>query len=291
MSPIVKALRDSSESGFSTALTILGILLWVYFVIAIVAMMALKPAMGLLYILYFIGGVIFVVMSAGWYRAHAFGNMTMLSPRQFPELHKMVVEGAAQLGMAEPPTTFLYNSNGMLNAFARRLLGRPFVFLTASLVDVQNDEQIRFVIGHELGHHAAGHLRPVKQFIQAPGHLIPFLGKAYSRSREFTCDSIGCYLSGDAEAARSALGMLGCGCRRLNANLNCDAFADQEGLVPPFFGYLTEIFRTHPRLTRRIRAIRAHVQRAELVRAGLAQANPTAPVIAQYRPDYQGNAQ
>jgi Zn-dependent protease with chaperone function len=291
MSPIVKMLRDNSESGYSIALTIFGILLWVYFIAAIIAVMALRPAMGMIYILYFVGGVIFVVMSAGWYRAHAFGNMTMLSPRQFPELYQMVIEGAAQLGMTQPPTTFLYNSNGVLNAFARRLLGRPFVFLTASLVDVQNDEQVRFVIGHELGHHAAGHLNPIKHFIQLPGHLIPFLGKAYSRSREYTCDSIGCYLSGDAEAARSALGMLGCGCRRLNTALNCDAFADQEGLVPPFFGFITEIFRTHPRLTRRIRAIRAHAERAKSLRAGLSQATPTAPGIAQHRPDYQGNAQ
>ena len=291
MSPIVKALRDSSEPGFSIALTILGILLWLYFIVIIIAAIALRPAMGAVYFFYIIGGVIFVVMSAGWYRAHAFGNMTMLSPRQFPELHKMVVEGAAQVGMAQPPTTFLYNSNGLLNAFARRLLGRPFVFLTASLVDVQNDEQVRFVIGHELGHHAAGHLNPIKHFIQLPGHLVPFIGKAYSRSREYTCDSIGCYLSGDAEAARSALGMLGCGCRRLNTTFNCEAFADQEGLVPPFFGYLTEIFRTHPRLTRRVRAIRAHVRRAELLRARAAQPSPTAPVIAQYRPDNPETAQ
>lgn len=290
MSPIVKALRDSSEPGFSIALTILGILLWLYFIVIIIAAIALRPAMGAVYFFYIIGGVIFVVMSAGWYRAHAFGNMTMLSPRQFPELHKMVVEGAAQLGMAQPPTTFLYNSNGLLNAFARRLLGRPFVFLTASLVDVQNDEQVRFVIGHELGHHAAGHLNPIKHFIQLPGHLVPFIVKAYSRSREYTCDSIGCYLSGDAEAARSALGMLGCGCRRLNTTFNCEAFADQEGLVPPFFGYLTEIFRTHPRLTRRVRAIQAHVRRAELLRARATQSNPSAPVIAQYRPDQPGAA-
>jgi 1-acyl-sn-glycerol-3-phosphate acyltransferase len=34
--------------------------------------------------------------------------------------------------------------------------------------------------------------------------------------------------------------------------MNCDAFMEQERMVPPIFGFLTEISRTHPRLTRRV---------------------------------------
>ena len=90
-------------------------------------------------------------------------------------------------------------------------------------------------------------------------HLVPFLMSAYSRSREYSCDSIGAYLSNDLAASRGALQMLGCGCRRLNGSMNCEAFMAQEDLVPPVFGFLTEIFRSHPRLTRRVAAIKERV--------------------------------
>ena len=86
--------------------------------------------------------------------------MVLLGPNQFPELHAMVGDAARVLGMDTPPKAFLYNSNGLINAFARRLLGGRFVFLTSALVEASSDEQVRFVVGHELGHHAAGHLNP-----------------------------------------------------------------------------------------------------------------------------------
>ncbi len=50
--------------------------------------------------------------------------------------------------------------------------------------------------------------------------------------------------------------MLGCGCRRLNNGMNCEEFMAQEAMVPPIAGFITEIMRSHPRLTRRVIAIK-----------------------------------
>ncbi len=68
---------------------------------------------------------------------------------------------------------------------------------------------------------------------------------------------IGAYLSRDTVSSCSALQMLGCGCKRLNQSMSCEAFMDQESQVPAVFGFLGEIFRSHPRLTRRVRSIAA----------------------------------
>ena len=84
---------------------------------------------------------------------------------------------------------------------------------------------------------------------------------AYSRARETACDHIGSYLSGDFEASRSALQMLGCGCRRLNQVMKCEPFIAQEAMVPAIAGFVTEIFRSHPRLTRRVAVIRQYSER------------------------------
>jgi Zn-dependent protease with chaperone function len=257
MSAIVNRLRNAKEKTYGGATLVVGIALWPILAFAVLAGMA-NPALSAVIRIYVVYGLLFwlfLYISSLFYRANAFGSMVLLGPKQFPELHAMVLAGAKELGFKEAPKTFLYNSNGLFNAFARRLMGGRYVFLTSALVEANSDEQVRFVIGHELGHHAAGHLNPWLGFLRAPSQVIPFLNAAYSRSREYTCDSIGAHLSKDLAASRGALQMLGCGCRRLNQTMSCEAFLAQEAMVPPVFGFLNEIFRGHPRLTRRVAAI------------------------------------
>ncbi|WP_206954155.1 M48 family metallopeptidase [Trinickia acidisoli] len=261
MSQLIGMLRHKNEKRYAFLMILFGWILW-----AAIAFWVSKywnaPKTGHVVhtcVAYGVGILIFIWIMSAAYRASAFGNMVLVGPSQFPELHAMVVEGAREMGLHEPPRAFVYNSNGIFNAFARRLLGGRYVFLTSALVEANNDAQVRFVIGHEIGHHAAGHLNPWLNALKLPAHVVPFLARAYSRSREYTCDSIGAYLAKDAHASRSALQMLGCGCRRLNPQMNCDAFMAQEAMVPPIFGFLTEIYRTHPRLTRRVAAISAGV--------------------------------
>ncbi len=260
MSNIVSKLRHRRETLYDTIAIISGAILWALIVWGVVAALnsgnpQVSDVVGT-YVVYAVLVGVFILISGAVYRATAYGNMILLGPDQFPELHAMVVAASQELGLEAPPKTFLYNSNGLFNAFARRLVGGQFVFLTSALAEAQTDEQIRFVIGHEIGHHAAGHLNPWLNFVKTPAYVVPFLMSAHSRSREYSCDSIGAYLSKDLTASRSALQMLGCGCRRLNGAMNCEAFLAQEAMVPPIFGFLAEIFRSHPRLTRRVAAIK-----------------------------------
>jgi Zn-dependent protease with chaperone function len=264
---IVSASRVAKETFYGLLMILFGLAGWIAFAVLIYfALLAEDAGMRQALLIYGLYGALFVVyrvLAPLFYRAYSYGNMIRLAPQQFPQLHAMVAEGAQRLGFAKTPTAFLYNSNGLLNAFASRVLGGKFVYLTSALVEATDDAQVRFVVGHELGHHAAGHLNPVLNFIKFPAHVVPFLGPAYSRARETTCDAVGFRVSNDVKAAESALAMLGCGCRRMNAGLNCEAFAAQEREVPFLFGWLGEIFRSHPRLTRRVRAIAALQQAAE----------------------------
>lgn len=261
MANSVSTHRTSKEKLYGPIMMVIGALIWILVVRFVIEKWDV-PKQGTMiktYVFYALLFALFVFFSGLAYRARAFGNMVLLGPAQFPALYAMVVEGARDIGLEKTPTTFLYNSQGVFNAFARRVLGGQYVFLTSALVDAASDEQVRFVIGHELGHHAAGHLNPWMNLLKFPAKIVPFLGSAYSRSREYTCDNVGAYLARDFNASRSALQLLGCGCRRLNASMNCDAFMAQEQQVPPVFGFLTEIASSHPRLTRRVAAIRSGV--------------------------------
>lgn len=247
--------RDPREHLYGTLLSVFGAIGWAVLVLIMARVLAARPDIFVLYAFYIAAFILFALISAFFLRAYIYGHYVLIGPAQFPHIHQMVVEGATRLGLSPVPVTFVYNSNGLLNAFARRLVGRRFVFLTSALVEVATDAQVRFVVGHELGHHAAGHLNPLRNFLRIPGHLLPFLGRAYSRRRELTCDRVGAHLSEDLQACRSALAMLACGCQRLNASLNCDAFEAQESQVPRFIGWVILIFSRYPRTTQRVVAI------------------------------------
>jgi len=260
MENAVDHYRTKTEKIYNLLLSFIGALLWagIFYGLAVVD----DPDKSLRGVLigfgaYFALFLLSLFVSSIVFRAVAMGNMILLGSDQFPNLYTMVQDGANKLEISPTPEVFLYNSSGLFNAFARQAFGKKYILLTASLVDASSDEQVRFVIGHELGHHAAGHLNLYLYLLRLPAKLIvPFLYSAYSRQCEYTCDRIGYFVSRDLKNSCSALQMLGCGCQRLNKDMNIDAFEKQEKMVPPVTGFLTEIISGHPRLTKRIGALK-----------------------------------
>lgn len=249
MISLVKHYRSSKETAYNIGLCVIGGGIWA----GLLNMLSTIEGQGLLIALsiYIVPLVLFYLLFEFIFRAKAMGNMLLVSKEQFPHIHGMLVEGAEKLGM-QVPEAFIYNSNGLLNAFARQVFGRRYVLLTSAIIDATSDDQMKFIIGHELGHHAAGHLDSFYSFLRLPAMIVPFLYKAYSRQREYTCDKIGFAISRDYENSAKAISMLGCGCNKLNGSLNIHAFEKQEVRVPAVSGFLAEIISTHPRLTRRI---------------------------------------
>lgn len=259
MENIIDQYRTKRESVLNLFLCVIGALLWFGIFYGLTnTNFDDKSVLPILFTFVFYGGLFigFIFLSALAFRANAMGNMILLGENQFPHLYQMVKEGASKIGMSDTPEAFLFNSNGIMNAFARQVFGRKYILLTSSLVDASSDEQVKFIIGHELGHHAAGHLNIYLWFLKLPARIIPFLNSAYSRQCEYTCDRIGYFVSHDVKDSCSAIQMLGCGCSKLNSQMNIESFEKQEALVPPVFGFLTEIFRSHPRLTRRVVALK-----------------------------------
>jgi Zn-dependent protease with chaperone function len=257
MNDSIRFYRTSKETTYNFILCTIGAVIYASFAYFLVQaetkeLLSLLPIM-----LYIVAFGIFFFVAALLFRANAMGNMILISAEQFPHLHQMIVEGSKKLELESAPEAFLYNANGMFNAFARQTFGRKYLMLTASLVDATTDEQVQFVIGHELGHHAAGHLSAVGFWLRFPARIVPFLHRAYARQCEYTCDKIGYFLSRDVSQSCSAIQMLGCGCQKLNGKLNLFAFEKQESMVPAVSGYISEIFRTHPRLTKRVIALKS----------------------------------
>lgn len=253
----IEKIRHPKEIKYGTYLLVFGSIIWA--IIAFILIFSLFKGYYLqisLFIIYI--AVLWCVsyIARALTQAYMFGHYVLIGPNQFPHLHQMVQESAKQVGIEEAPQAFIYNSSGVINAFAVRLIGsQRYIWLTSALIDANNDEQIRFVIGHELGHHISGHLGGYKFYLQLPGQFIPLLKKAYSRARELTCDRVGMFVSQDLSASRSALQLLACGSVKLNDQMNPDEFQKQETMVPNTTGFLLHIFAYYPRLTQRVEAV------------------------------------
>jgi Zn-dependent protease with chaperone function len=160
------------------------------------------------------------------------------SEQQFPHLYQMLLDGAYVLDMPRVPELFISQSP-LVNAMA---LGtdKPFIVITTGMVDLMDEEEIRFIIGHELGHVLSGHsVYRTMLFhlvnLAARLALVPFawLGlkaviwglEEWYRKSELSCDRAGLLAGQDVPAARRAL-MKTAGGPQL-AELSHDAFLEQ----------------------------------------------------------------
>jgi Zn-dependent protease with chaperone function/type II secretory pathway pseudopilin PulG len=179
------------------------------------------------------------------------GNAVRITADQFPDLHARIQACCAKLGMAEPPSAFVYHAGGAFNAFAARFLGRHYLVLYADVVDAleSSPDALNFYIGHELGHVRQGHL--IWGPILFPAMILPLLGAAYSRSREYTCDLHGLACCPSREHAARALAALAAGGKRWKtADLN--RLSAETQATSGFWMSFHELVAGYPWLVKRI---------------------------------------
>ena len=78
-----------------------------------------------------------------------------VSSEQYAPIHELLVEGCRVLDLPAIPELYVVRSP---EANAMTLgMDAPFIVLTSGLVDLLDYEELRFVVGHELGHVLSGH--------------------------------------------------------------------------------------------------------------------------------------
>lgn len=245
----INMLRHPKEKLYRTICMVVGGLVWVG--------LLLGTAFSVL--LFLIPIAIVLWISEKFFQASIYGNSVMVSESQYEKVYAMVKSTAKDLQLPHVPTTFVVNSDGMINAVAIKFLSKKYVLLFSSLIDTlwndENQDRLNVIIAHELAHHAAGHINFWVNLLMKPAMFIPFLGSAYSRSCELTADRIAASYINNESACVDSLVTLASGSRELVSQTNKEAFIHQEKMVPGFFGFLQEILSSHPRMTRRIIAI------------------------------------
>jgi Zn-dependent protease with chaperone function len=83
------------------------------------------------------------------------GSAVRASEQQFPQLYQMMLDGAYILDLPKIPELYI-TQDPLVNAMALGL-DKPFIVINSGAVDLFDAEEMRFVIGHELGHVLSGH--------------------------------------------------------------------------------------------------------------------------------------
>lgn len=194
---------------------------------------------------------IFVGLALYYYRvkialANLRGSALRVGPRQFPDIHDYVAEISDAIDM-DPPDVYIVES-AQQNAFAVKIGSRRNVVLFDTIVNaalqLNNPDILRFIIGHELAHHALGHTGLIRSQIRA--FYTPL-----SRLDELSCDAVSAALVGE-KAAKDGLTLLLIG-PNLYSKVNTAAL-DRQALAVEDDRYTkrAEKQQTHPLILRRI---------------------------------------
>jgi Zn-dependent protease with chaperone function len=152
-------------------------------------------------------------------RVQVMGSYLRTSEDCFPELYRAVQETCDILDVPKRPAVYI--QPGDLNAFTAGV-EQPILVINAGLIDSMGDEELRFVIGHELGHIKSGHVLYYQLAMLLPvlaevvgaatlgiGSLLSFPLEIallrWQRMSEFTADRAGLLACQDVNAATMAM--------------------------------------------------------------------------------------
>ncbi len=89
------------------------------------------------------------------FRLSFLANSIRVDHRQYPRVYQRFTEAAATLDVAELPQLFVAQSP-IINGQAIGI-DKPFIVITTAAVEKLDDDELRALLGHEIGHVRSGH--------------------------------------------------------------------------------------------------------------------------------------
>ncbi|MBV1858535.1 MAG: M48 family metalloprotease [Nannocystaceae bacterium] len=141
--------------------------------------------------------------------------------------------------------------------------GRVFLLFSSQLLEMFDEGELTYVVGHELGHHKFGHHGlPVHAVLKGAKvrHAVALQLFSWSRFAEVSADRAGLYCAGSIDAVGRGLFKLASGLRGTKTNLAVDALLAQmeeiraEGIATRSDEDRGEWFSTHPFSPLRLKA-------------------------------------
>jgi Zn-dependent protease with chaperone function len=204
-----------------------------------------------------------------------------VSERQFPDLYKSYMQACEVLDVEKPPELFVAHSP-YVNAGAVGF-DEPFIVLNSASLSLLSDDEVQFILAHEIGHALSGHvLYKTMLFLlmrlTVPMMIIPVTGAAllairtalleWDRKSELSADRAGMLVVQDPELAmRVMMKMAGGG---KTDQMSVDAFIEQAeeyrsggGVMDSVIKVINLLGRRHPFPVLRLAEMKSWVDSGE----------------------------
>jgi Zn-dependent protease with chaperone function len=218
-------------------------------------------------IIEFVGSMVImigVIVGITWFafkmlEVHLLAGTVRISEHSFPKVVELCKLGASRIGV-KPPNLYLMHSED-INASTVGMFGTKRIIFTSKAIEDLNDDELLFVLGHELAHIKFGHTFWNAIAGAGMSHGIPVFSniahailKKWLYYCEHTCDRTGLYVSRSIDASCSAITKLFVGSSLSHKIDRRDLIKQADQLEK--LGFFTSVLLnqlTHPPLPFRIR--------------------------------------
>ena len=210
-----------------------------------------------------------VEKSGNYYKYLLEGHSFKLGADLLPELHKPFMDVCKALNFSEPVEFYISNSPDFnASASSSQEEDEPhLVNFNSGLVNALDEDELRFVIGHELGHILSKNIdiKGVIEFVFPHYQGIPLLLynkiSLWDKLSELTADRYGLIACGNPNKCISAFFKMSSGLSLDRFNLNFETFLEEnEKLLQSFKKENTINVASHPMNPIRIKALEYFAQ-------------------------------
>ncbi len=198
-------------------------------------------------------------------RRRLLATSVRLSSRMAPDLHHMANDCVEKLQMETPLELYAFASPTYNAMCFKPEDGRLFVMFASSLLEAFDENELKFVVGHELGHHVYRHHDiPIGYILNGKSKVDPRLALSlftWSRYAEISADRAGAHCADDIEAVSRALFKLASGLSGKTIQFSLEDFLRQVDEMQILDGEPNEKspredwFSTHPFSPLRVKAL------------------------------------
>ena len=185
-----------------------------------------------------------------------------VTPRTAPEMMPLIQANSARL-QVEPVNVFIVRSN-VLNAYTFGMDSPKDIVLYSSLFRIMDQEEIQFILGHEMGHVKLGHtwlntlvggMAGIPSGVGAAA-ILELAFRWWNRACEYSADRAGVLACGNPAKAISALVKLeAVPSARTQAGMQA-AMQHLETEDDNIMNNLEELLASHPMIAKRVEQIR-----------------------------------
>ena len=149
------------------------------------------------------------------YRKHLLGHSLKICKKLSPKLHRMVMQAAEKVGFKNKQIeVYVYNSPDQNATCYYDGQNQIILTFSSALLQSMSDDELNFVIGHELGHAVFEHSSLPSSGIAEDAKCSAsdaMMLMSWSRRAEISADRMGLYVCADKDAAISSFLKLSCG--------------------------------------------------------------------------------